>query len=344
MINLYGCTLEEIHEHIRSFNIPAFRAKQIAQWMYQKNIDDFREMTNLPSNLRIALSEVFVIEKPHMIRELKSDDGNTEKFLLQFEDGETVETVLMRHDYGNSICVSSQIGCPMGCVFCASAINGFKRNLTAAEMLSEVNFIYDRVKNENQKIDSLVIMGMGEPLLNYDNVLKFIRLLHEKYTLGMGYRNITLSTSGIVPGIDRLAKEEIPITLSVSLHAPNNKLRSVLMPVNKKYDIDMLFNSIDNFVKNTNRRVTYEYILIDGVNDSNAEALALCDLLKNRLAHVNLIPINGINERKFKRPPKKRIENFMSIIEKHHISVTVRKEMGTDIQAACGQLRNRYMK
>lgn len=232
----------------------------------------------------------------------------------------------------------------MGCAFCASTLHGMVRNLTAGEMLAQTYYINDMLSKNGEKVDTIVIMGSGEPLTNYDNVLKYIRLLHEDYCLGMSYRSVTLSTSGIVPNIYRLAQEEIPVNLSISLHAPEDNLRSELMPINRKYPMADVVKAGGDYGEKTHRRVTYEYILIDGVNDNAKQAKELVELLKGQLASVNLIPINPVVERNWNRPSPERIDFFEKYLGKHHITVTVRREMGNDIQAACGQLRNRHLK
>ncbi|WP_295917011.1 23S rRNA (adenine(2503)-C(2))-methyltransferase RlmN [Anaerovibrio lipolyticus] len=343
MVNIFGKTLKELTELLTEWGLPKFRSKQLADWMYRKSITDFNDMQNLPKSMREKLATECVIDRAARVDQLDSADGRTSKFLLNFSDGVGVETVLMRQPYGNSICVSSQAGCNMGCAFCASTIHGMVRDLTAGEMLAQTYYINDMLSKSGEKVDTIVIMGSGEPLTNYDNVLKYIRLLHEDYCLGMSYRSITLSTSGIVPNIYRLAQEEIPVNLSISLHAPENNLRSELMPINRKYPMADVIKAGGAYGDKTHRRVTYEYILIDGVNDNAKQAKELVELLKGQLASVNLIPINPVVERNWNRPSLERIDFFEKYLAKHHITVTVRREMGNDIQAACGQLRNRHL-
>ncbi|MBQ1460961.1 MAG: 23S rRNA (adenine(2503)-C(2))-methyltransferase RlmN [Selenomonas sp.] len=336
--------LAELQAALKPYNVPGFRAKQIAQWLYQKGVVDFGAMTNLSKDLRAQLAQAFVIARPQVKARLDSQDGKTTKFLLEYADGTAIETVLMRQPYGNSICVSTQAGCNMGCAFCASTLHGMARDLTCGEILAQAVVINDMLREENgSKVDTMVIMGSGEPLMNYTEVLKFLRLIHEPYTLGMGYRNITLSTSGIVPRMYQLAEEGLPISLSVSLHAPNQKLRSELMPINRKYPIQDVVAAARNYADKTKRRVTYEYILIDGVNDGEEQAKELVALMRGQLASVNLIPINPVVERNLLRPSKARIDWFEGYLASHHVNVTVRREMGTDIQAACGQLRNKHL-
>lgn len=343
LMNIFGQTLPELTELVTGWGLPKFRGKQLAEWMYKKSITDFSQMQNLPKDLRQQLAQAYVIDRAARVDQLNSVDGKTSKFLLEFSDGVGVETVLMRQPYGNSICVSSQAGCNMGCAFCASTLHGMVRNLTAGEMLAQTYYINDMLKKNGEKVDTIVIMGSGEPLTNYDNVLKYIRLLHEEYCLGMSYRSVTLSTSGIVPNIYRLAEEEIPINLSISLHAPENELRSELMPINRKYPMLDVVKAGGDYGTKTRRRVTYEYILIDGVNDNIQQAKELTELLKGQLASVNLIPINPVAERGWNRPSQERINAFEKYLAQHHVTVTVRREMGNDIQAACGQLRNKHL-
>ena len=341
--NLFGMDVAALQAALASLRLPKFRAKQIAQWMYEKGATSFDAMTNLSKDLRAELAEHFEIFAAQPKDILQSADGKTSKYLLEFADGTAVESVLMRQPYGNSICISTQAGCAMGCAFCASTLHGRARDLTAGEMLAEVIFIDQLLRKEGKKVDTMVLMGSGEPLMNYENVLAFLHLVHDDAILGMSYRNITLSTSGIVPNIYRLADEGIPVSLSISLHAPEDALRSELMPINRKYPMADVIAAGKAYGDQTKRRVTYEYILIDGVNDSEAHAAELAKLLRGQLASVNLIPINPVTERHPLRPSKERIDAFEAYLAAHHIAVTVRREMGTDINAACGQLRNRHI-
>ena len=306
MKNIFGLTKEALADALKEYDIPRFRADQIVRWMYQRGAASFDAMDNLSKALRTQLAAHFSIERPKVVSRLHSADGATIKLLYEFTDGQTAETVLMRHPYGNSVCVSTQAGCRMGCAFCASTLHGLQRNLTAGEIAA-------------------------------------LRLLHEEYTIGLGYRGVTLSTSGIVPGIERLAKEGIPISLSISLHAPTEELRSKIMPVNRMYPLSDVLRAARAYAERTKRRVTYEYILIRDLNDSAREAEQLANLLKGQLASVNLIPINPVAERNLFRPDKAAIRRFQKTLEDRRIAVTLRREMGTDIQAACGQLRNRLM-
>ena len=338
--NLFGMTLAELEGELS--DLPRFRAKQIAAWIYQRGAISFEDMTDLSKNLRAELQEKFSIETPQLVTQQDSDDGLTTKFLLSFADGAAVETVLMRQDYGNSVCISSQVGCMMGCKFCASTLKGLDRNLTAGEMLGEIIFVQNFLSAKNQKVDTLVVMGTGEPLGNFDNLIKMLRMLHEDYTLGMSYRKVTISTCGVVPMIYRLIEEDIPVTLSISLHAPTDKLRSEIMPINAAFGLQKLLQAGDDYAKQTGRRVTYEYILLGGVNDTEEHARQLAKILSGQLANVNLIPVNPVDERNFQRPTNKAVKKFFHFLNTHGITATVRREMGAGIDAACGQLRSKF--
>jgi 23S rRNA (adenine2503-C2)-methyltransferase len=338
-----GMFIEEITKAILPLGIEKYRARQIAEWLYQRGATEFSEMTNLAKRHREVLDEHFLLNSARILDSQHSQDKRTSKFLLELKDKEAIETVLMRQPYGNSVCVSTQVGCSMGCLFCASNLHGMMRNLSAGEILSEVLFINNYLKNEQEKVNTIVIMGSGEPLANYENVIKFIKLCHEEYSLNLSYRNITLSTCGLVPGIERLVKENIPINLSISLHAPNNEIRSRIMPVNRSFSMEKVLAAGDLYAKVTGRRVTYEYTLIKDINDNRENALELAGKLAGRLASVNLIPVNPVPERQLLRPDTSVITNFEQILKKKSINVTVRREMGTDIQAACGQLRNKNL-
>ena len=342
-MNIFGLTKEALAGALKEYEIPRFRADQIVQWMYQRGAASFDVMDNLSKTLRAQLAAHFSIVRPKVVSRLYSADGATIKLLYEFADGQTAETVLMRHPYGNSVCISTQAGCRMGCAFCASTLHGLQRNLTVGEIAAQVIGMADFLRQEGARVDTIVVMGSGEPLENYDNVIAALRLLHEDYTIGLGYRGVTLSTSGIVPGIERLAEEGIPISLSISLHAPTEELRSKIMPVNRMYPLADVLRAARMYAERTKRRITYEYILIRNLNDSAREAEELAKLLKGQLASVNLIPINPVAERNLFRPSKEAIRRFQKVLEERHITTTLRREMGTDIQAACGQLRNRLM-
>lgn len=294
-------------------------------------------MTNLPKPMRDALKVSAYIGRAQVIRSQSAKDG-TVKMLFRLPDGETVESVFMVHRHGNSLCVSSQVGCRMGCAFCASGIDGLTRSLTPGEILSQV---YGAEQHVGKPVNSLVMMGMGEPLDNLDNVLKFLRLLSDPDGFGMSLRHVSLSTCGVVPGIRELASHKLGLTLSVSLHSPDDETRSSLMPINKAYPIKELMDACDDYFKKTGRRITFEYALIAGVNDGEEDALRLAALIGGRGCHVNLIPVNKVREKGFSRGSLVRRQQFCDILQKKHISATVRRELGGDIDAACGQLRRR---
>ncbi len=335
--NLFGLTLAELEEELAP--LPKFRAKQIAAHIYKHGIKNFDAMNDLPKNLRAELATRFEIKAAELLKRLDSRDGLTTKFLLGLADGAAVEVVLMRHDYGNGVCISSQVGCQMGCKFCASTLRGLERNLTAAEMLGEIFFAEEFLRGEGKKLDSVVVMGTGEPLMNFDALIKMLRLLHEDYCLGMSFRKITISTCGIVPAIKKLRDEKIPVTLSISLHAPDDKLRSALMPINSAFGLKSLLAAGDDYAQATGRRVTYEYILLGGVNDTEEHARRLTKILSGQLANVNLIPFNPVDERNFSPPTNGALKKFFHFLNTHGLGATLRKEMGADVDAACGQLR-----
>ena len=342
MISFLGLSRQQAEAAAVSLGLKKYRGKQILEWIYNKGAASFAEMTNISQKEREFLQEQAQIGWPELVAQQADAAGETCKYLLDFADGIRVETVLMRHPYGYSLCVSSQAGCAMGCVFCASTLHGLERNLTAAEMLAQVLFA-QRELNRMQagRLHSFVIMGSGEPLHNYEEVLRFVQLCHDPEVLGLGYRHMALSTCGIVPAMERLRQEGLPLTLSVSLHAPNDELRSRIMPVNRTYSLQALLTAADAYAAATGRRVTYEYTLMEGWNDSQLQAEELAALLRGRLCHVNLIPVNAVAERGIARPSPQRVEAFAKVLQARGISVTVRRERGVDIQAACGQLRNR---
>ncbi|KYH35914.1 putative dual-specificity RNA methyltransferase RlmN [Clostridium tepidiprofundi DSM 19306] len=340
MENILDYTLEELQIWMKENGESSFRAKQIFDWIY-KNEWNFENMSNLSKKTIKNISENFYIGIPEIIREIKSDIDGTQKLLLALKDNNLIEAVVMKYKYGNSICISTQIGCRMGCKFCASTVGGMIRNLTAGEMLGEIlraqNKIGDRISN-------VVLMGTGEPLDNYDNVMKFLKIVNSKYGLNIGQRHITLSTCGIVPNIIKLADEKLQITLAISLHAPNDLIRKKTMPIANKYSINQIIDACKYYINKTNRRITFEYALINGLNDKNEHAKELSNLLKGLLCHVNLIPVNEVTESGFVRSTSESINNFRKILEYNGIETTVRREMGSDINAACGQLRRSYMK
>ncbi len=337
--NLLDLNFEELQTFTEELGLPKFRAKQINEWLV-KGVYTFDEMTNLSGSLREKLGEVSRIGLPTVISCLRSKIDETAKFLFRLEDGCIIESVLMKYKYGYSVCISTQAGCKMGCKFCASSDIPFSRSLTAGEILGQVIAIN---RHENIRIGHIVMMGIGEPLDNYDNVVKFLHTVTSENSLGIGARKISLSTCGLVPEIMKLAEEELPITLSVSLHNPFDEERSEIMPVNRKYSLDNLFDACKNYIAKTGRRITFEYAMIVGVSDTEKHALKLCSRLKGMLCHVNLIPVNSVEGKDFSRSSKRSIENFSAILEKKGVSVTVRRELGRDINAACGQLRKQLM-
>lgn len=339
MDNILNYSLEELSNWMKENKESAFRAKQVFSWIY-KGVWKFEDMKNLPKTTIEKLNNSFSIEKPKIVHKYESKLDKTTKFLFAFNDGNIIESVVMKYKHGNSICISTQVGCRMGCKFCASTLEGRIRNLTAGEMLAEVLLAQETI---GERISNIVLMGSGEPLDNFDNVTKFIELVNADYGLNIGQRHITLSTCGLVPKIYELADKGYSITLAISLHASNDKRRREIMPIAKKYSIDEILKACDNYIEKTKRRITFEYSLVSGINDSVEDAIELSQLLKGRLCHVNLIPVNEIKENTLKRPSKKTIEEFERTLNKYKIEVTVRREMGSDIDAACGQLRRKYL-
>lgn len=339
---IFGLTLEELQQEFVEAGLKKFRASQVYQWLYKKSVFKFADMRNLSKADIAMLEEKFTI-LPGQIKILtrwKSSDGLTEKLLLELADGNSVETVLMHHDYGYSVCVSSQVGCAMGCAFCASGLNGCIRSLTSAEIIMQV-YLFNAIIAP-QQVSRIVVMGSGEPMLNYDGVIGALKFLHREDTLFMSYRNMTVSTCGIIPGIERLVDEEVPINLAVSLHSVKNDVRTELMPVNKGYPFPDVISAAERYAKASGRQVTYEYILIKDKNDTPEDAQLLSNYLKFKHASVNLIPANPVPEKGFERPSAKRIEGFLKTLQKNKVNATVRKEMGKDINAACGQLRAKF--
>lgn len=326
----------ELEKELANLGEPKFRAKQIFSWLHEKRVYSFDDMTNIKKELRTTLEENYFIYRLGIVRKLVSKIDGTTKYLFRLKDGNCVETVLMKYKHGNSLCVSSQVGCKMGCKFCASTIAGFVRNLEPSEILSEV---YETCRDLNLHVDSIVLMGIGEPLDNYDNVVKFIKLLHEENGYNLSPRHITLSTCGVVKNIYKLMEEDLPITLTISLHSPYDEKRSQIMPINNKWKIAEVLEACDAYFEKTKRRVSFEYALIKGENDSKKDAEALAHLLKNKNCHVNLIPVNSVKETNFKRGDRKEIDSFAKYLGELGINATIRRELGSDISAACGQLR-----
>ncbi len=336
---IFGLCLEELQQEFAAAGLKKFRAAQVFQWLYKKSVFKFADMRNISKTDIAVMEENFKIlpASVKILTNWKSADGLTEKLLLELEDGNTVETVLMHHDYGYSVCVSSQVGCAMGCAFCASGLNGCVRNLTSAEIIMQVYLFNAGIMPE--QVSRIVVMGSGEPMLNYDAVTGALKFLHREDTLFMSYRNMTLSTCGIIPGIERLAGEGIPVNLAISLHAVKTDIRTELMPVNKAYPFAEVIAAAEGYAEKSGRQVTYEYILIKDKNDSAEDAQLLSNYLKFRHASVNLIPANPVPEKGFERPSARRIDGFLKVLQKNKVNATVRKEMGKDINAACGQLR-----
>ena len=333
--DILSMTLPELQAAVQELGEPKFRAKQIFNWLHQKRVTDFSEMTTLSLPFRERLASDFCINRLKIAKRLASSVDDTVKYLYELPDGNYVETVCMQYHHGTSLCISTQVGCRMGCRFCASAIAGFVRNLTPAEMLLQ---IYETERAQNCKISSLVLMGIGEPLDNFDNVLRFLQLLSDPNGYGMSLRHVTVSTCGVVPKILELAEQRLGLTLSVSLHCPNDAGRSAIMPINRSYPIDVLLDACQTYFEKTGGRVTFEYAVMDQVNSAKQDAAALAERLKGLHAHVNLIPINPVKERNF-HTLKKTVLQFQKTLERYGIPATIRRTLGSDIEAACGQLR-----
>jgi len=339
-IDILSLTYEELLSIEPLKELKAFRTKQVFDWLHNKRVRSFEEMTNLSLDLRKILDDTCLITTVKEIRRQTASD-NTIKFLFELYDGNAVETVLLPHDYGNSLCISSQVGCRMGCKFCASTLEGKRRDLLPSELLGQV---YEAGRLLNAKVDSIVMMGIGEPLDNFENVKQFLKLIQDKNGMNMSHRHISLSTCGVVPKIYELADMHLQLTLSVSLHASNNETRDSIMPINLSYPIEKLMDACKYYFSETGRRISYEYSLIQGVNDSPEKAKELIKLLKGQNCHVNLIPVNPVKETKCERGDRKSIEKFCSILNDGGLTATIRKEFGTEIDAACGQLRRKEIK
>lgn len=339
---IYDYTLEQLQDWMKENGEPAFRGGQLFDWLYVKRVKSFEHMTNLPKQMRDKLEEQFQFVTLTEITKFESKDG-TVKFLFGLHDNHAIETVIMRHNYGNSVCVTTQVGCRIGCTFCASTLGGLKRNLTAGEIIAQVVTAQQMLDATGDRVSSIVIMGSGEPFENYDATMAFLRnMIHEK-GLNIGQRHITVSTSGIVPSMYKFADENTQINLALSIHAPNDTLRSKLMPVNRRYPFEDVMAACRYYIAKTGRRITFEYALIGGVNDRPEHAQELADVLKDLLCHVNLIPVNYVPERNYVRTPREDIFEFQRILERNKINATIRREQGHDIAAACGQLRAKHM-
>ncbi len=340
MINLKSLTIEEIGAILKELGQPAFRAKQVFTWLH-KGVRSYDEMTNLPQSLRSVLAEQYPIHAPEVIRKQESRLDGTIKYLWRLSDGNCVETVLMRYHYGNTVCISTEVGCLMGCAFCASTLGGLVRKLQPFEMLDQVLFTQ---VDSGQPISHIVLMGIGEPLDNFDNVLRFLELVNHPEGMNISMRHISLSTCGLVPKIDALAEKKLQITLSVSLHAPSNEIRNTIMPVNKSYPVEELLDACRRYYAKTNRRISFEYAMINGVNDTPQVAKLLIRQLKGLPAHLNLIPLNHVEESPLKPSTRNAVQVFQNILEEAGIPTTVRRTLGSDIDASCGQLRRKYEK
>jgi len=341
--SIYSLQLGELEDWLIDQSEPKFRAKQIFDWLYVKRVDAFSEMTNLSKELREKLVQSFEITTLEVAVKQESKDG-TIKFLFELQDGYTIETVLMRHEYGNSVCVTTQVGCRIGCTFCASSIGGLKRNLEAGEIVAQVLTVQKALDATDERVSQVVIMGIGEPFENYDEMMGFLKIINHDKGLNIGARHITVSTSGIIPKIYDFANESLQINFALSLHAADNETRSRLMPINRAYDLDKLMEAIEYYVNKTNRRITFEYGLFGGVNDQVHHAKALAKLIKHLNCHVNLIPVNHVPERDYVKTSKEDIFKFEKELKRNGINATIRRNQGADIDAACGQLRAKERK
>ena len=339
--DIKSMTLSELSQEVRKLALPAFRASQIYKWLHVRGVFSFDEMSDLSKELRSRLNENYIIRICGIERRQESKQNETVKYLFKLYDGEYVESVLMKYKYGYTLCVSTQVGCRMGCKFCASTLAGFVRHLSASEILGQ---IHAAQRDCNIRVSHVVLMGMGEPLDNYDNVMRFLELVSDENGLNIGMRNISLSTCGIVPKIYELMEKKLQLTLSVSIHAPNDEIRSKIMPINKKYPMKELLEACKKYADYTGRRISFEYTMIDGVNDSVECAAELSRKLRGILSHVNLIPANEFGESPFSRSRNETIEKFVKEMKKNSVNVTLRRSLGSDIDASCGQLRLRNQK
>ena len=338
--HLKSMTIPELAELLKELNQPAFRAKQVFTWLH-KGVRSYEEMTNLPKALRDTLAEEYPLYAPRVIRKQESQKDGTIKYLWELSDGNCVETVLMRYHYGNTVCISTEVGCRMGCAFCASTLGGLVRKLEPQEMLEQVLFTQ---VDSGLPVSHIVLMGIGEPLDNFDNVMRFLELVNSPDGMNISMRHISLSTCGLVAGIDRLAEKKLQLTLSVSLHAPTDAIRDTIMPVNKAYPTEELLAACRRYYDKTGRRISFEYAMINGVNDTPEAARTLLKRLKGLPAHMNLIPLNHVEESPLKPSTRQAVEQFQKILEQGGVTATVRRTLGSDIDASCGQLRRKYTK
>ena len=340
MNHIKSMTLPEMGEVLKAWGQPAFRAKQVFTWLH-KGVGSYQEMTNLPQSLRQQLEESYPLYRPQVVRKQQSQKDGTIKYLWRLSDGNCVETVLMRYHYGNTVCISTEVGCAMGCAFCASTLGGLVRRLEPHEMLDQVLFTQI---DSGLPVSHIVLMGIGEPLDNFDNVLRFLELVNSPDGMNISMRHISLSTCGLVPKIYKLAEHKLQLTLSVSLHAPTNEIRSTIMPVNKAYPVEALLAACRRYYEATGRRISFEYAMIHGVNDTEAAAKQLLQDLKGLPAHVNLIPLNHVEESPLKPSTRQAVQRFQKLLEDGGVPATVRRTLGGDIDASCGQLRRKYTK
>ena len=338
--DIKSLTIEELTEEFLAMGEKKFRATQVFDWLHKRGVTEFSEMTNLSSGLRDVLAKRYRLVSLREVRRLASAQDETVKFLFALPDDKVIESVFMKYKHGNSVCISSQAGCRMGCRFCASTLGGLERNLLPSEMLEQIYRIQELT---GERVSNVVVMGTGEPMDNYDNLVRFLHLISDSAGQGMSLRNITVSTCGIVENMRRFAEEGLPVTLALSLHAPNDEARKRLMPVANKYALSDVLEACDYYFEKTGRRISYEYSLVAGENDTEEEADALGKLLRGKNCHVNLIPVNPIKEREYKQSSFKNVLNFRKRLEKYNINVTIRRELGADIGAACGQLRKSHL-
>ncbi len=338
--HLRSMTIPELSQLLKELGQPAFRAKQVFTWLH-KGVRSYEEMTNLPKALRDTLEENYPLHAPEVVRKQESQKDGTIKYLWELSDGNCVETVLMRYHYGNTVCISTEVGCRMGCAFCASTLGGLVRRLEPNEMLEQVMFTQ---LDSGLPISHIVLMGIGEPLDNFDNVMRFLELVNSPEGMNISMRHISLSTCGLVPGIDKLAEKKLQLTLSVSLHAPTDEIRNTIMPVNKAYPTEELLAACRRYYEKTGRRISFEYAMINGVNDTPEAAKTLLKRLKGLPAHMNLIPLNHVEESPLKPSTRQAVQQFQNLLEQGGVPATVRRTLGGDIDASCGQLRRKYTK
>lgn len=339
-LDILSLTFEELEKKTVELGEPKYRGKQIFEWLHNKQMSDIKQMTNLPKTLQQKLSDEAELKKIKILEKVISKEDETKKYLFCLHDNNIIESVLMKYKFGNTVCISSQVGCKMGCTFCASTLDGFVRNLTISEMLLQV---YEIQKDCEERISHVVIMGSGEPFENLQGIMSFIDILNHPIGLNISQRHITVSTCGLVKEMKQLADEKYKINLAVSLHAPNDAIRKKLMPIAKRYSYKEVLEGCRYYAEKTGRRVTFEYALINGINDGDEHALELAKRLKGILCHVNLIPINAVKEREFEKSSENTIKKFSALLNKKGIETTIRRELGSDINAACGQLRKRYL-